>query len=261
MIRTSFAFVLLIAGLAAPMATAAPALRPGEELTFDVSWLILDAGQIRIAAREGEPENGSPRLLIETTTRTTGLTKLFFPFTAKAESVYDTRSGRLLRINETSSQRRKDTKQSISFDYANSVAKYVNDIEPQKNADIPMPQGDPIDLILALVQTRAWDDMKPGDARDTLVIFDDEFYELTIHALDYENLRTPLGNFRTLVLEPKMEKTEPKGMFKRGSTVKVWISQDEQHLPVKFAVDMNVVGDGIATLVRHVEPPAVAANN
>ena len=42
-----------------------------------------------------------------------------------------------------------------------------------------------------------------------------------------ENVRTPLGKFKALVLEPRMEKTPPKGMFKKGSTVHVWIALED----------------------------------
>jgi hypothetical protein len=44
-------------------------------------------------------------------------------------------------------------------------------------------------------------------------------------------------------------------MFKRGSSVRVWISQDERRLPVKFLVDFKF-GSGVATLVNY-QPPAV----
>ena len=64
----------------------------------------------------------------------------------------------------------------------------------------------------------------------------------------YEDLETSFGRFHTLVLEPRMDKTPPKGMFKRGSSVRVWISQDERHLPVRFEVEFKM-GTGVATLV------------
>jgi hypothetical protein len=113
-----------------------------------------------------------------------------------------------------------------------------------------------MDLIMSLIQTRAWN-LKPGETKDALVIFDDEFYELTIHAEKYEEVRTTLGTFNTLVLVPRMEKTPPKGMFKRGTGVRVWISQDERRLPVKFQVEFKF-GSGVATLVNY-QPPAGAA--
>jgi len=44
-------------------------------------------------------------------------------------------------------------------------------------------------------------------------------------------VHTRLGTFKTLVLEPRMEKTPPKGMFARGSGVKVWISRTSAGCP------------------------------
>ena len=53
-----------------------------------------------------------------------------------------------------------------------------------------------------------------------------------------------------------MDKTTPKGMFKRGSKVRVWIAQDEHRLPVKFEVEFKI-GTGTATLETYT--PAGAA--
>jgi hypothetical protein len=142
----------------------------------------------------------------------------------------------------------------VLFDHSARTAAYT-----ERGATAPrtltMPEGEPSDLILALLQTRTWN-LKPGEARDALVLFGDDFYELTIHALRYEDVYTSLGDFKTLVLEPKMEKTPPKGMFKRGSSVRVWISQDEKRLPVRFEVEFNI-GTGVATL-DYYEPPRTA---
>ena len=80
---------------------------------------------------------------------------------------------------------------------------------------VPLMPGEPLDLIMSLINTRTWD-LKPGDQRDALVLFEEEAYELTIHAIRYEDVDTPLGTFHTLLLEPRMDKTAPKGMFKKG---------------------------------------------
>jgi hypothetical protein len=42
-------------------------------------------------------------------------------------------------------------------------------------------------------------------------------------------------------------------MFKRGSAVHVWISQDGHRLPVRFEVEFKF-GAGVASLIRY-EPP------
>jgi len=236
------------------------ALRDGEFLHYRIAWGIFPkAGEIKISAEEVSAQSSTnadsgyaPLLRITTTTRTSGTLKNFFRFRAESLADFDLRTGLLQHSEERSASKRKQTSQQLHFDYAAACADYRNEVEPEKSKKLALPPGQPMDLITSLVQTRAWD-LEPGQSRDALVIFDDDFYELTIHATGYETLTTPLGKFRTLVLEPRMERTEPKGMFKRGSTVKVWISQDTQRLPVRFQVEFKF-GSGIATLIAYRAP-------
>jgi Protein of unknown function (DUF3108) len=249
-----FVFFLLLA--AGRPLCATPALGDGESLTYRVGWgIFFGAGEIKISAKAAPPEDGHLRLDVTTTTSTRSIARALFTFDARADALFDVHNGRLLSTNESSKSDTKKTKSSIVFDYAKSTASYVNEINPDRTTTLAMPAGEPLDLIMSLIQTRAWN-LKPGETRDALVIFDDEFYELTIHAEGYEEVRTPLGTFNTLVLVPRMEKTPPKGMFKRGTGVRVWISQDERHLPVKFQVEFKF-GSGVATLVNY-QPPAGA---
>lgn len=223
----------------------------GETMVFRVAWGIFGhAGEIRVTASD-VPETGEQQII--TTTATRGFLRGFFPFDARAESVYDG-TGRLLFAREHSNSKKKATETMLVFDYEQSAAAYTDALRPERNVQLNLPAGRPLDLITSLIQTRAWN-LKPGEKQDALVIFDDDLYDLTIHAEAYEELRTPLGTFRTLKLVPRMEKSEPKGMFKRGSKVSVWISQDETRLPVRFEVEFKF-GSGIATLVEHQLPPA-----
>lgn len=233
------------------------AMRDGEAFTFKVSWAVLPgAGEIKISAAT-DTSGTVPRLRVMTVTQTRGFARMLLPFDAKSDSLFDSASGQLLALAESHTQRSKKTEHAVTFDYAAAQAIYTVPNLAEKPRALPMPAGDPMDLITQLVQTRSWD-LKPGEKRDALVLFDDDFYELTIHAVRYEELRTPLGTFNTLVLEPRMEKTAPKGMFKRGSTARVWISQDERRLPMKFAVEFKL-GTGVATLTRYDAPSAKAA--
>lgn len=247
------ALLTLIAGVTMRSETAASLpLQAGEQLTYRVSWAIVrGAGEIKVEAR---PDPVVPNvLLVTSTTATKGFAKMLMQFQAVGESRYDRATGKLVSIKESSNTRGRQRDHTVTFDHAGRQASYVTP-DSKRPTLLEMPPGDPSDLIMALLNTRSWD-LKPGQSRDALVLFDDDFYELTIHATGYEEVNTPLGRFNTLVLEPRMEKTPPKGMFRRGSTVKVWIAQNELRVPVRFAVEFNI-GTGTATLDSYVPPPA-----
>ena len=230
------------------------ALSDGETLTYSVRWGIIPAvGKIVITA-EKIGEGYDAVLRVTTTTATWGIARGLFPFDGRGESVYSLKTGLLVSSSEWSSYRNKDVKNSITFNYGRATASFSDDIHPEKSRLIQMPGGDPSDLILALIQTRSWN-LQVGQQRDSLVIFEDQFYPLTIHAEDDSDyVWSGLGIFKCTVLVPKMEKTAPVGMFKRGSTVKVWIeNDDERHLPMKFQVGFKF-GTGTATLVDYTPP-------
>ena len=244
------------AACAAAAADAPPAalgLRDGESLTYSVRWgFIPSVGRIKITA-DALGAGSSEVLRVTTTTWTWGLARGIFPFDGRGESVYRLPGGVLVSTSEWSAYRNKQVKNSMLFDYGRSEAQYTDEIHPDKSRMIPMPTGDPTDLILALIETRYWN-LKLGEKRDALVIFEDQFYPLTITAEDTDYVLTSLGFFKTIVLVPRMEKTPPLGMFKRGSTVRVWIeTDDDRHLPVRFEVGFRF-GSGTATLLEY-KPP------
>ncbi len=241
------------AGWAAAPTSPFFALRSGESITYSVRWgFIPSVGRITIAAEEVGKGDGAV-LRVTTTTSTWGLARGLFPFDGKGESLYLEKTGQLLSSSEWSTYRNKVIKNSIVINYDKALATYTDDIHPEKSRTISMPKGNPSDLILALIQTRGWN-LQPGEARDALVIFEDQFYPLTIRAEDYDYVFTSVGVFKALGLVPRMEKTQPIGMFRRGSTVKVWIeTDDERHLPVRFSVGFRF-GTGTATLLDY-QPP------
>lgn len=242
--------------LAAHGAPALP-LQPGERLVYRVSWAVVPgAGEIKISA-DPAGTAAEPQLKVTTHTATRRLARMLMTFDASAEAIFDVKSGRMVALHELSEQGEKRNEHRVTFDYAARRADYFAGQETTPRA-LAMPDGDPTDLIMALMQTRTWN-LKAGEKRDALVLFDDDFYELTIHFARYEEVRTPLGKLNTVVLEPRMEKAAPKGMFKRGSKVRVWIAQDERRLPVKFEVEFKI-GTGTATLQSYTAPKSDAAN-
>ena len=244
-----------------PMATfasAAPftAFREGEALTYKVGFAIFThAGEITISAHDAKAD-GRDMVRVTTDTMSRGFVRSVYAFDNHAEVVIDRDTSRLQSVREKGSDPRRNTNTEIVFDYAAGVAHYTDRVRTENTGDLAIPPGDPVDLISALVQTRDWD-LKPGEKRDMLVQFGRDFFPLSIYADHYEEVHTPLGKFKTLVLIPRMDK-DPKGLFKRGGEIKVWIAQDASRLPVKMQLKLNF-GTASLLLINYKAPTVVAA--
>ena len=253
---TPFLPLALVASVGAlPPANALP-LQDGEQLGYRVSWAVVPgAGEIKISAAQ-DATQPQPALRVTTLTSTRRLARLLLPFDARAESVFDLATGQLIALTESSRTRDKQAEHAVAFDHGARTAAYQRAGTTEART-LAVPAGNPTDLIMGLLQTRTWD-LKPGEKREALVLFDDDFYELTIHCVRFEEVNTPLGTFNTVVLEPRMDRTAPKGMFRRGSTVRVWIAQNEARLPVRFEVEFKI-GTGTATLETYTPPKSAHA--
>jgi hypothetical protein len=232
--------VLLFLCCSALNLSAAPftALSNGERFTYKVGFAIFPhAGDIVISASSEKSAEGRSLLRVTTETASRGLVRGLYEFENTANVLIDVASGRALSVHESGSDPKRATDSDLTFDYEKRIAHYVDRSRPERTTDIPIPDGDPLDLISALVQTRDWS-LKPGEKRDVLVQFGHDLYPLSIYAEGFEEVRTPIGKFKTLVLAPRMDR-DPKGVFKRGGEIKVWIAQDGSRLPVKMQLKLK----------------------
>jgi hypothetical protein len=229
------------------VATAAPftAIGDGENLTYKVAFAVFShAGDITIAGKN-ETAEGKDLARVTVDTRSRGMVRGLYEFDSKAVAVIDRPTGRLLTVQETGADPKRPIDNDFKIDYEKRLATYTDRVRTGRSGELPLPEGgDPLDLISALIQTREWN-LKPGEKRDIVVQFARDFYAISIHAAGYEEVRTPMGRFKTLMLVPRMEK-DPKGLFKRGGEIKVWIAQDDTRLPVKMQLKLRF---GTATLL------------
>lgn len=228
------------------LASAKPftAFADGETFVYRVGFALFGhAGDITISAHYLQ-RDGRKVVQVVTETRSNGIVRAFYAFDNRAEVLIDRETGRLISVKQSGSDPKRATDSETTFDYSKRVMHHVDNVRTERSGDVPIPEGDPLDLISVLVQTRYWD-LKPGEKTDVLVQFERDLYPLTIRAEGYEEVRTPLGKYHTLMLIPFMQ-GEPKGLFKRGGEIRVWIAQDQAKLPVKMQL---VLKYGAASLL------------
>ncbi len=253
---------LSLASVASAVPDPFTAFSDGETYRYRVAWGILrSAGEVTISASK-DVIDGRKVMRITTQTSSRGLVRGLYRYDDQGEVVIDLATSRLLYTKEQSEDKRRRTESRTDFDYEAGVARHRDTTRPHRNTDLPIPtDGLPLDLISSLVAPRDWA-MKPGDTRDILVHFGREFFPLTLHAEEIEEVSTPMGRYNALRIVPRMDKETPRGVFARGGEIKVWISQDDTPLPVRMQLSLKY---GTATLLlqEHTigKPATPAASN
>lgn len=234
-------------------AIAAPytALHDGEYLRYRVSWGIFpSAGEITISAKR-EQYQGRPVFRVVMSTFTRGLIRALYSYQETAVALIDAETGRIIIATDDAYHGRKISDAVTKFDYVHRVVSHRDPLRPGRDCDYAIPKGDPIDLISALIQSRKWAD-KPGIQRKALVFVGRDVYPIQITAERYEDVLTPDGYVKALLLVPRMVDEAPRGVFKRGGEIKIWVAQAGERLPVKMQLKLKI-GTAQLTLVQHVD--------
>lgn len=234
----------LFAGPAVPDSGPAD-FEDGETFVYQVSWGIFSYAGLAVITAERLPGSRGEdliRLLQDIEAR--GVVGRFYPLDTRSLTVLESDTGRILWRREVGYDGRNGVDSEIIFDYVGRRAVFFDRLRPERNRMVEMPAGeDPTDLIAALIQASHWN-LRMGEEQDVLVYASRDVYPLTITAEGYEEVRTPSGSYRALVLVPRM-RTEPKGIFERGGEIKVWIAEGGDPLPVRMQL---ILGARIITL-------------
>lgn len=183
-----------------------------------------------------------------------GVISHLYTYRATGESMFDPVSGRMLSATYQAEAGKRREDRSIQFDLENGIAHYRDALAPRRNADIPIPEGEPLDLITCLVTARRWN-LKAGDTRDIVVLADKRFYPLRLRAEKRESIKVALGTFDALLIVPEPIGT-PRGVFRKGGGMQIWIEDSPRALPLRVQV-MAPVGMVNVDLVQYDAPLAL----
>ena len=237
-------------GTAAPAAAPRPTgpekavpFRPGESLTYDVSWSdYLTAGSATLTVRDKRPSGGSTAYYLVAEGRPTTLMSKLYAVYYKADSLVDAytlfpQRGSVFS-QENGRQRMKETR----FDQARRSATFQMRTATTMTQDQPLP-GPTHDGLSALTAMRTMT-LAPGASSAFSVSDSGYLYRVRAIVAGKESIKTGLGTAAAWKIVPAVR--DAKGQTV-GRGMAVWISDDARRLPLRIEAQLPV-GTFVLTL-------------
>ncbi len=217
--------------------------RPGETLTYDVSWSdYLTAGSATFTVRDKRPSFGSTAYYLVAEGRPTTLLSKLYSLYYKADSLVDAytlfpQRGSVFS-QENGRQRMKETR----FDQArrSAVFQMRTATTMQQDQSLPGPTHDGLSA-LAAMRTLTF---APGASSSFAVSDSGYLYRVTLNVAGRESVETGLGQSAAWKVVPAIRDTKGQPV---GRGLAVWISDDARRLPLRIQAQLPV-GSFVLTL-------------
>jgi hypothetical protein len=228
-----FAILLATPAQVDPQATMEERPKPIESFQYGVEWRLVRAGRATLS-RTPRGENG---WLGELHLESTGLVSRLYRVSDKYQSMFDPGfcvSATFLQAEE--GRRRRET--TVTFHRDAKKSTYVerdlikNSIVMEKELDIPECVHD---IVAALVRLRAMK-LPPGQAIQLPMSDGKRMISARVEAQEKETVKTPAGTFSAVRYEAFLFNDV---LFKRKGRLYVWLTDDEQRLPVQIRAKLT----------------------
>ncbi|MCH7409145.1 DUF3108 domain-containing protein [Belliella sp. DSM 111904] len=236
------ALVFCLASLSGFAQSKNSAFKHGEELTFKVSYGFLDAAEAKMKVNPHVSTiNSNPVYKIDVTGQTLGIFKLF-----KVNNVWGSYLDTAKIIPHQFYQHIEEGKfrknERIIFDHKKGNAmvrlydKENKKVVETKDFKVPSNVQDIVSGFY-LLRTMDLSKYKKGDTIAITGFFDKEIYNIKLIYGGKEKLSTSVGDFDTFMFTPIMPSNK---LFKGEHPVTVWVSDDENKIPLKIKARLVV---------------------
>ena len=210
--------------------------KSGEWLRYKMSYSgFLRAGTAVLELSEKD-FNGKKVFYTKGTGWTSGALKWFFKVEDRYESYFDKDTIKPYlfkrKINEGGYKKHRIT----SFNYKSNKA-YVQDFTLQKDTSVVFSRVQ--DMLSAFYYLRNYNvkNMKKGEEIGIDMFMDSQVYPFKLRFLGREILKTKFGTLKTMIFRPLVQSGR---IFKAQESVTLWITDDENKIPVKLSADLSV---------------------
>lgn len=208
-----------------------PVFKAGEQLSYRLKYGIFTGAEANLRIEDGEKINGHPTFHIIADGKTAGTFDVFYKVRNRYETWVDHKT--LLPYLYQENRREGSWKHTdkVSFDHENGK------ITAGKGGF--QFKGRVFDFVSAYYFARNIDisKIKIGDKFDLPYFLDDGIYTLNITYIGKEAVSCSLGKFNCLKFNPTII---PGRIFKQNSKLYLWITDDNNRIPIKANVGLIV---------------------
>jgi hypothetical protein len=209
----------------------------GEWFQFRIHYGIVNAGYATLEVKEATLNSEKLFHLIGKG-YTTGLSRFFFKVDDRYESYIDKESfvpNQFLRkINEGGYTKNQEgffiwsTNKILIKDYKHNT---------EKTFSIPKNTQDILSAFYYLRNFPNIDKIKPGESVAIDLFFDDETTKFKLKFIGRDDIKTKFGTISTMIFRPLVQSGR---VFKEQESVTVWISDDENKIPIRIQASLAV---------------------
>ena len=225
------ALIFSIAAYGQQSATLSPP-QPGyafpqkQTLTYSVDWRVFPAGTAVLHF-----EAAGDREKVTANADTTGAINLLFHVTDRFQSSFDRTRGCTYEFDKQTVEGRRQINSTLKLDYeqSKSILDEKNQVTGQtKHVEQPI-QGCLTDLLTGIYYASS-QPMTVGKSFVIPVVDAMHTVLVTMKVEGKEEIKTPVGTFKTVRVEPTAE----AGVVKNRGNIWIWYTDDDKHVPVQM---------------------------
>jgi len=209
----------------------------GEYFKFRIHYGIVNAGYATLEVKDATL-NSKKVFHVVGKGYTTGMSRFFFKVDDLYESYIDKESGNptqfVRKINEGGYTKNQ---QGFFNQSANKVT--VKDYKNNNEKTFVTPRNTQ-DILSSFYYLRNYpgiDKIKPGESITIDMFFDDETTKFKLKFVGRENITTKFGVVPSMIFKPLVQSGR---VFKEKESVTVWISDDDNRLPIRIKADLAI---------------------
>lgn len=197
-----------------------------QTLTYAVDWRVFPAGTTVLhLQQDGDQER------ISATGDTLGAINLIYRVSDRFQSSFNRSTNCSAGFSKQLQEGRRQVNTDLKFDYAHGKALLdEKNVAKGTSKHEEAPVGPCVTDLLSAIFYPASQTLTPGetfrvplgDAVHTVVV--------TMHAEARETVRTPLGTYQTVRVQP----TADAGVVKARGNIWIWYTDDDRHIPVQM---------------------------